>query len=777
MSATQHSLLSLPQTWEHTIGQAQRPDDTGRIIFTRQLWRRNMPDGNNIEHGVLNKSQSQDAHQGQHTSAPPSRRVSLNVTTRSRRRSPSPSRESKTPLTPEESPPFTTSRKRSASIVEIEDTALDSATTTPIHSRGSSGDSTLHVCICQPDPKIPRPRNAFILYRQHHQAQVVSQNPGLANPDISKIIGEQWQNQPIEIKNKWKGLAEEEKLRHQQQYPTYRYQPKRNCRRGSLSSDANASGEKPKCAKCGGRSTLIPSTPSGISPASVPPTPGSANTPVSRTLPGLNNLSLQSPAVRRMGRAFHYSNMSPVHGAHGEERDDVGPLSPDMKRRKYNGDYGTPISRTMPQRYAVAPPGVQVGPGTPFPFALPAQSPHPYPPAVMQARRESLPGLRGVVSPPGPMPPPPRPGMGYQQHRVSQGHIHHDRSLQLPPLQTGSVSGPSGAEAMSASGKTVDEQIMAMPFRYKVKVLSQVAPPAPMDAVPRGPLIAIEGDSADAVADLGKWLFEELKKSTDLAVTQFDSPDLAADGGEKKTTKKPMVQYHLLASEWLAKSDEIIEAISYKPVAVPATVPVDSAMTNTSPKEPASSHRNIDENYDDTDSSPAKPTSPPLPKPQPPASNMDLDTPPTPTPTTTTPNTTTTTLPIATANTPKPVGLIADYSLRASNVFACRIPIGPHDPYSPSDHWQWTATQWRGVVGPDLTVSVRDAGAGEGKATVEIMEEGGLIVIKRSVVGGGGDGEGSGSGSGTVDASVLRRLGFEVGEWVRAFGGVKGGST
>ncbi|KAK1821852.1 slightly ste11-like protein [Friedmanniomyces endolithicus] len=751
MSATQHSLLSLPQTWEHTAGQAQRADDTGRIIFTRQLWRRNMPDGNNIEQGVLNKSQSQDAHESQKTSAPPSRRVSLNVTTRSRRRSPSPSRESKTPLTPEESPPFTTQGSVAPALSRLR------------IQRWTARQPPRYT----PEVVAATPPYTFVYASRTRRSQDHATNPGLANPEISKIIGEQWQNQPIEIKNKWKGLAEEEKLRHQQQYPTYRYQPKRNGRRGSLSSDAHASGEKPKCAKCGGRSTLIPSTPSGISPASVPPTPGSAITPVSRTLPGLNNLSLQSPAVRRMGRAFHYSNMSPVHNSHGEERDDVGPLSPDLKRRKYNGDYGTPISRTMPQRYAVAPPGVQVGPGTPFPFALPAQSPHPYPPAVMQARRESLPGLRGVVSPPGPMPPPSRPGMGYQQHRVSQGHIHHDRSLQLPPLQTGSVSGPSGAAAMSGSGKTVDDQIMAMPFRYKVKVLSQVAPPAPMDATPRGPLIAIEGDSVDAVADLGKWLCEELKKSTDLAVTQFNSPDLGADGGEKKT-KKPMVQYHLLASEWLAKSDEIIEAISYKPVAIS----VDSTMTDPSPKEPASSHRNIDENYDDTDS-PAKSTSPPLPKPQPPASNMDLDTPPTPTPTTTT-----TALPIAT-NTPKPVGLIADYSLRASNVFACRIPIGPHDPYSPSDHWQWTATQWRGVVGPDLTVFVRDAGAGEGKATVEIMEEGGLIVVKRSVIGGGGDGEGSGSGSGSgvVDASVLRRLGFGVGEWVRAFGGVKGGST
>lgn len=49
---------------------------------------------------------------------------------------------------------------------------------------------------------------AFILYRQHYQAAVVSQNPGLANPDISKIIGEQWRKLPQETKDEWKALAE-----------------------------------------------------------------------------------------------------------------------------------------------------------------------------------------------------------------------------------------------------------------------------------------------------------------------------------------------------------------------------------------------------------------------------------------------------------------------------------------------------------------------------------------------------------------------------------------
>lgn len=49
---------------------------------------------------------------------------------------------------------------------------------------------------------------AFILYRQHYQAAVVAQNPGLANPDISKIIGEQWRKLPQETKDEWKALAE-----------------------------------------------------------------------------------------------------------------------------------------------------------------------------------------------------------------------------------------------------------------------------------------------------------------------------------------------------------------------------------------------------------------------------------------------------------------------------------------------------------------------------------------------------------------------------------------
>lgn len=49
---------------------------------------------------------------------------------------------------------------------------------------------------------------AFILFRQHHQAAVVNQHPGLANPEISKIIGDAWRVASSDIKAHWKRLAE-----------------------------------------------------------------------------------------------------------------------------------------------------------------------------------------------------------------------------------------------------------------------------------------------------------------------------------------------------------------------------------------------------------------------------------------------------------------------------------------------------------------------------------------------------------------------------------------
>ena len=166
MSAIQDSSLlpplHPPPNWIPPI-QVQQPalplaPEPGRIIFTRQLWQRTMPEDPS-EHGVSTKSQSQGSLSAYQANASTSRRASSNVSTRSLRSAPSTSGSSKAPLTPEESPPSRPTKKRSVNVVEEEDREIDSHEVTLIHSRASSGYSTAQVCICQPEPKIPRPRN------------------------------------------------------------------------------------------------------------------------------------------------------------------------------------------------------------------------------------------------------------------------------------------------------------------------------------------------------------------------------------------------------------------------------------------------------------------------------------------------------------------------------------------------------------------------------------------------------------------------------------------
>ncbi|KAL4922173.1 hypothetical protein BDW62DRAFT_197408 [Aspergillus aurantiobrunneus] len=75
--------------------------------------------------------------------------------------------------------------------------------------------------------KIPRPPNAFILYRQHHHPRVKEAYPHLSNNEISVIIGKQWRAEPEETKLHFKSLAEEFKKKHAEEHPDYQYTPRK----------------------------------------------------------------------------------------------------------------------------------------------------------------------------------------------------------------------------------------------------------------------------------------------------------------------------------------------------------------------------------------------------------------------------------------------------------------------------------------------------------------------------------------------------------------------
>ncbi len=78
----------------------------------------------------------------------------------------------------------------------------------------------------QPEGHIPRPRNAFILFRCHFVAQ--KKIPASVEPDhrnISRIVGRIWKAMSDEDRRPWVEEAKRERETHKRLYPQYRYSP------------------------------------------------------------------------------------------------------------------------------------------------------------------------------------------------------------------------------------------------------------------------------------------------------------------------------------------------------------------------------------------------------------------------------------------------------------------------------------------------------------------------------------------------------------------------
>ncbi|KAK6456500.1 uncharacterized protein RJT20DRAFT_128421 [Scheffersomyces xylosifermentans] len=113
-----------------------------------------------------------------------------------------------------------------------------------ISSASSMSSNVTEKCICKSNAnRIPRPRNAFILFRQkYHQSVLDEGNVIRTNPEVSRELGRRWRALSADEKDHWNNLAEEEKKNHAKKYPGYRYTPRRNgknkncniCRQNSL---------------------------------------------------------------------------------------------------------------------------------------------------------------------------------------------------------------------------------------------------------------------------------------------------------------------------------------------------------------------------------------------------------------------------------------------------------------------------------------------------------------------------------------------------------------
>ena len=272
---------------------------------------------------------------------------------------------------------------------------------------------------------------------------------------------------------------------------------------------------------------------------------------------------------------------------------------------------------------------------------------------------------------------------------------------------------------------------MSIPYINKLKVLEKIAPPLAPGSPgieTRGPVIAVEGAVPSLVRQVGAIVERALAASGECAVRTWSSDSgktEAAEGGQLA-----FATYLQTITDWHGKSAEIVKHITTSPG--PVRTGSDVSMDGGSGDERKPNPGSV--GGDATRSSSVHPAVS-APQPQPAQQQRPL----------------------------LPVALLTEgFSLSISDRFACKVPIA--DSYAPVDHWQWMATLWRGIVGPDLVIYVR--GAEEEEMTrLQAVEMNGADVMKvRDVVPSGAAAE---MNDVVVGEKVERRLGFEVVEWVR----------
>jgi hypothetical protein len=338
----------------------------------------------------------------------------------------------------------------------------------------------------------------------------------------------------------------------------------------------------------------------------------------------------------------------------------------------------------------------------------------------------------------------------------------------------------------------IEAKIIKIPNNNKFKVLSRICPPlaplgpaSPVNEV-RGAIIAVEGTEPHLVAEVGNFIGDHLSKEAEYIIKSFSAPvenaaprdsmvEVQMIDADMRTFNSPKIpspfmKYLNIIQYWHEKSEEIIKFITTTPP--PALS--HGASLSSKPISPTAT----------TAPSPKPITSPPESVP------VDNSIPPA--------ISTTGTSNHVDPNPAVPIALLPyGFSLTISDQAAISIPI--NDAYAPVDHWQWMATLWRGIVGPDLVIYVKSVllptttTPGD-KEAMEEMSRNGVVEVRREredsarivvvrvpiredrastagVAGGydGMNGEGSlgAAGRGKAQEATLRRLGFEVLEIVR----------
>lgn len=518
------------------------------------------------------------------------------------------------------------------------------------------------------------------------QTETINENPGMSNPQISKIIGEKWSKERPEVKEKWKRYAAEEAERHKLQHPDYQYKPKRKGSTAEPNTPKQAyytDGER--CVKCNGLRML----------------------PFSKERQKDGQGRYESVLPTAASFEAPKRQFSQMADGDGQQRERGRSSSPIPKRRRLPDTAGSQ--------------GV-----------LPIQVRHPQEHRKSQGHNGRTAASAGHdgryvhVDTPLPhqytMAPPPRPGQN-SGHPSSANpgsaqsayqYAERDGSVRLPPLKT-AIDSPAQSHGFaytpitsslgihSGTEKTANEQIMMIPFHRKSAVLGKICPPLSRSAKdPRGAIIAIEGSEQRSLDQVSQAVERSLIVCRDTVVTAWTGGwglnefSLHNQADEFKNLA-PVIFKDILA--WHAKSKEMVNFVTRRWIT----------------KSP------------ETDQAARKPS--------PPGSQR--------------------TSPSADGSTKVPVALIKNgFSLTHSDRFACATTLALQN-YQPLDHWQWMATLWRGIVGPDLVVYIKACHAEdmEKLKTVEYQKALNVMIVRVA------------KGAGLSEATE-RRLNFEIIEWI-----------
>lgn len=705
-------------------------------------------------------------------------------------------------------------------------------------------------------------------------------NPGLSNPEISKVIGERWRALPDDARADWRRLAGEEKKRHQQQYPDYRYQPRRYTKRPpravaqAAAAQVNGStvvglelnsaplGADSVCPRCGGRSMAAPLMPGAAmvmmqrmqTPMSTEtPTQGpqgqrpNTSYPHPQDGPAVSGDRNQSPGpmfpLSQLVRLRSNSNSrsrSPSQDSHPNTHakrrrvnagaSSLGGLggrhrsrSPDMDREEPSSTPTTPptASRPAPDMQLVS---MQMPPLSSAQSAQTAATHHTGPTttspgsALSQGSISILPrptsfGLvrRAQARPRAhPRRHHLRPVSRSQHQQLLQQRQQHQQHQQHANAPVGAIRPSRAATAAS---------IRRISYVNKIKLLSRISPPASLslqrrhasqkkvrvtredpDAItsadnPGAALVAVDGHDGACVRAVAERLCALLGQDPKVEARLFEGPACddairnaaggTARGHDRDDTDvnddaddsdsedaehaddeaaacaatarylDTISTWHRVSAEMLAfldgdkaanrkRSAKALMKGAVKTEGHPASV---DQLTPTSLADKSDS-RGLCDGSSSSSSSTAKQSSPD-PDPTSGAALPDNEH----------------------NDDPFRIALIPSYQLSTADTAASATCL-PDVYAAPADHWYWLASLWRGCVGADVTVYVREPGEGEGEGEegdgsgsgkVEVrLEDARAVVIERMARNGG-----DGVGRATVEEKALRRVRFEVEEFLR----------